>query len=145
MQCIQCLKEFSPVKVNQKCCSPKCRLKHYRSNPAVSSEVPSAVSSAVSSPVNPAVSSAVSKPEKLSVPLSVPQPETAPENSAPDFSKYTADELYIGINSYERDLWAKSPEYKELIKRLNKLSIKQLHEQGFQIPLWKLNNQPCPF
>ena len=144
MQCIQCLKEFQSIRTDAKFCSPQCRKAFWLSQKGDKLSVPLSVPNAIKLSVPLSVPSVLTSVPQLKK-LSVPQPETAPENSAPDFSKYTADELYIGINSYEKDLWAKSPEYKELIKRLDKLSIKQLHEQGFQIPLWKLNNQPCPF
>jgi hypothetical protein len=141
MKCIQCSKEFTSQRATAKFCSAQCRKLAFQKK-AVSVPVSVPAEEKVSVPVS--VPAVISEP-KLSVPLSVPQPETAPENSTQDFSKYTADELYIGINSYEGSLWSKSPEYKELIKRLDKLSITQLREQGFQVPLWKLNNQPCPF
>jgi len=66
------------------------------------------------------------------------QQPTTPESDK-SVSKLTAEELYMGINSYPHDTWAESVEYKELIRRLETLSIKQLRDQGFFVPAWKLN------
>ena len=55
------------------------------------------------------------------------------------------DELYFRIGRYPTDTWAQSPEYKELIRRLKTMSVKQLKEQKCNIPLWKLNGVKCPF
>ena len=52
-------------------------------------------------------------------------------------TKLTADQLYAAINHYPRDTWTASPEYKELMRRLNEWSIDGLKAGGYYIPCWK--------
>ena len=77
----------------------------------------------------------VPKKEEVSVPnLSVPVV------SVPSVTKLSKEELYSAIHSYKEDNWYDSPEYKELIRRLNSMSVSKLQEQGYHIPNWKLKN-----
>ena len=54
---------------------------------------------------------------------------------------HKADELYLAIDNYEADTWKKSNEFKELMRRLKALPIKELKEQGYKIPNWKYKEE----
>ena len=127
MQCIQCKKEFEPIRATAKFCSAKCRKLAFQ----------------VSVPKDDKISVPLSVPDtdKVSVPIPEPKQILSPE------SKLTAEELYTQIDSFQGgNKWADSVFYKELTtKRLKTLSIKQLRDQGFYVPSWKLNGCKCPF
>ena len=145
MQCIQCKKEFKEVRADQKFCSTYCRVKFRRINDTsnMSDTSKNDTSNDTSKVSVPDEKVSVPVENKVSVPVSVPKEIDNIEQ--PKLSKLTAEELYNGINSYERDLWVDSPEYSELKKRLKTLSIEQLRQQGFSIPCWKLNGLSSPF
>ena len=129
--CVVCGQDFEAKRVTARYCSDKCRKVAFQTAEDV---------------VSVLLSPEVSVPENgktLSVPVSVPKEIDNIEQ--PKLSKLTAEELYNGINSYERDLWVDSPKYSELKKRLKTLSIEELREQGFSIPCWKLNGLSSPF
>jgi len=48
-----------------------------------------------------------------------------------------AHALYQLINRYEADTWAGSAEYTELMHRLKTLTLEQLKDQGYYVPVWK--------
>jgi len=72
----------------------------------------------------------------LSVPeVSVPE-VSVPEVSVPiSVTKMTADDLYHAINCYPGNSWKDSPEFEELMRRLETFSIDEL--TGYWIPNWK--------
>ena len=127
MQCIQCSKEFQAIRVDAKFCSPYCRVKFNRLNDTDNLSVSNDTDNDT---------------DKISVPI--PEPK---QILAPELSKLTAEELYTQIDSFQGgNEWADSVFYKELTtKRLKTLSIKQLRDQGFYVPSWKLNGCKCPF
>ena len=157
MQCIQCKKEFEPIRATAKFCSAKCRKLAFQVSVPKDDKisVPLSVPDTdkvsvppVSTPVSnetPAPVSLINKtpdetPEIISDKLGQPKQILAPE------SKLTAEELYAQIDSFKGgNEWANSVFYKELQKRLDKLTIKQLRDQGFYVPSWKLNGCKCPF
>ena len=53
-------------------------------------------------------------------------------------SQLIVQELYQRINRYKHDTWKQSPEYKELMSRLNTLDLEQLSRDGYWIPGWKV-------
>ena len=59
-------------------------------------------------------------------------------NIPPDIKKLSKEELYARIDHYPADTWKDSLEFKELKRRLNSMSLKDLKEQGYWIPSWKL-------
>ena len=160
MQCLQCNKEFQAIRATAKFCSIKCKLAYHRSvsNLSVSPKVSVSKldNDTLSDTLSDTLKVSVPKDDKVSVPLSVPDinkvsvpsvPELSvpvaitetPKSEQPNLSKLTAKELYMGIDSYPHNTWVDSVEYKELIRRLETLSIKQLRDQGFNVPVWKLN------
>ena len=130
MQCLQCKKEFQAIRETAKFCSAYCRVAYSRS--VSSSEV------SVSKNVEVSVSSSINDTLKTKQEVSVSTPEIIMDKET-TLSKMTAEELYMGINSYPGNTWADSVEYIELIRRLETLSVKQLRDQGFWVPAWKLN------
>ena len=57
--------------------------------------------------------------------------------SLPGCTGLTANQLYAAIRSYPQDTWKDSPEFKELMRRLHKMSIDQLESGGYRIPAWR--------
>ena len=51
-----------------------------------------------------------------------------------DVKKMDAKTLYAYIDAYEHDTWKDSPEYKELISRLNTYTLDKLRDGGYEIP-----------
>ncbi len=49
----------------------------------------------------------------------------------------TRIELEQKIRAYPNDRWVNSPEHKELMRRLNTMTIKELESEGYHIPAWK--------
>ena len=119
MLCIYCNKEFDSKRATAKYCSPSCRVKHSR----------------VSVTENLSVT-----PLSVTKELSVTEKEEISVTSAVSVTSLSKDELYSAIHSYKEDLWYDSPEYKELILRLNSMSVSKLQEKGYHIPNWKLKN-----
>jgi len=61
---------------------------------------------------------------------------SVPEVSVPiSVTKMTADDLYHAINCYPGNSWKDSPEFEELMRRLETFSIDEL--TGYWIPNWK--------
>ncbi len=46
-------------------------------------------------------------------------------------------ELHMAIRAYPHDQWINSPEHKELLRRLNVMSVEELEAEGYQVPAWK--------
>ena len=47
--------------------------------------------------------------------------------------------LMRAIHSYPHDTWVDSPEHKELMRRLNSMTIAALEAEGYWIPAWRAN------
>ena len=53
-------------------------------------------------------------------------------------------ELCARIHRYPDDTWCRSPEYRELIRRLKAMSLYELAAEGYDIPNWRRHSLPCP-
>ena len=71
--------------------------------------------------------------KEVSVPVSVPTPDRV---SVPP-AQMTRQQIEDAIHSYPQDTWKNSPEYAELGRRIDIMSIKEL--DGYYIPAYKLN------
>lgn len=54
-----------------------------------------------------------------------------------DPGNLSRSQLYSAINGYKADTWVNSPEHKELMHRLNSMTVEQLKDEGYWIPTWK--------
>jgi len=96
-----------------KYCSDKCRMAYVRRTPE--------------------------QPEHEHLPeQKVPEqrPEQVVKNDAVPVGKMTKDELYLAIECYEHDDWIESPEFEELMHRLNTWKYERLEAEGYKIPAW---------
>lgn len=58
--------------------------------------------------------------------------------------KLTAQELYNAIDHYQANNWVESPEYLELVRRLQSMPVEGLRKAGYYIPAWKEHGLKCP-
>lgn len=50
----------------------------------------------------------------------------------------TRTQLEQAIRAYPHDQWVNSPEHKELLRRLNVMSVEELEGEGYFVPAWKV-------
>ena len=80
------------------------------------------------------------KPEQIDPNKSPEQPEQSNPNKQPEqIKKLSAEELYNKIGHYPNDTWKDSQEYRELKRRLNTMTIKDLRDSGHWMPNWRLS------
>ena len=130
MKCIHCDKEFKSKRATAKYCSDKCRVTAGRlsvtNKPLSVTKEPVSVTDVTVKEVS------VTKDRTLKI---------AEESTV---RKLSRQKLYTTIDSYPHDTWITSPEYKELLRRLETMSIEQLEEEGYSIPVWKRHSNSCP-
>jgi hypothetical protein len=49
------------------------------------------------------------------------------------------EELYDAIGQYPKDTWKDSPEYQELLDRIEAMTVQQLRDGGYSVPARKAN------
>ncbi len=103
-QCKNCSKEFESKRATSQFCSAKCRVYFNRKGDSVTN--------------NSVTKDSVTYINKW----------------GKDVRQMDAQTLYAYIGRYEEDTWVGSPEYEELGRRLNTLSLEELKEQGYWIP-----------
>ena len=118
MNCLNCNKELDNPRA--KFCSDKCRMA-YKRRTKQPEQQPEQIDP--NKPKRPEQITRTKRPEQI-------KPEQKLKN-------YTAQDLYLSIDTYPADTWKDSPEFKELMRRLKTLSVKKLEEQSFSIPAWK--------
>ena len=131
MKCLNCGKEFTSKRTDAKFCSDKCRKAYSRKADKIISDIKADKTSKVSA-INKIISDKkeikadkiISDKQKFSVP--------------PEIRKLSKEELYARIDHYPADTWKDSLEFKELKRRLNSMSLKDLKEQGYWIPNRKI-------
>lgn len=60
-------------------------------------------------------------------------------------SKLSQFDLNQAIRAYPGDTWKDSPEFKELQRRLETMSVEELEKDGYWIPSWKRAGQIPPW
>ena len=136
VKCYKCGKEFEG-RADAKYCSIKCRVSAKRAGePITEADVLKAREK-------------LGKPDSLKdVKEDDPTTITVAREDVPLVKKIMAEksvkdlsreELYDAIGAYEKDEWSRSPEYQELLDRIEKMTVEQLRDGGYSVPARKAN------
>ena len=128
-RCVECGKEFEARRADAVLCSDKCRQAHRRKG-ITDKVVPGSVTDK-----DVLVCHAL-KEEKLGM---INGELVAVNQWGEDVKALGPRDLYIRINLYPGVTWKTSPEYIELMRRLNEMPLEMLRTQGYFIPTWKEN------
>jgi len=107
--CIICGEPFEPKRKDAKCCSATCRSKRNRATDS-----------------------------GLSVATDIPATDNATDKieSVTAVKDLDAQGLYDAIGAYQHDEWITSPEFEELMHRLNTWKYDRLEAEGYKTPAW---------
>lgn len=133
MKCIQCDTEFEAKRADAQFCSDKCRMAYKRKIKLTEGTTPAPMEPVGASNDQPL------EDKKISEQTIDPTIETVAITPTEDLTILPREEIESRIRAYPRDTWVDSPEFLELIRRFETMSIEDLQAGGYHIPNWKMN------
>lgn len=126
-ECEQCGKPFEAQRNTAKFCSDSCRVAASRVT------VTDSAKDSVTKMEDVTLRDTVTLTEDVTLKPGVEEKIVKPNG----LKEMEAKELYEAIENYQEDSWKDSPEYGELGKRLERMSVKELEAGGYFVPNWK--------
>ncbi len=117
--CEYCKQEFEALRATKRFCSDKCKVANSRLS------VTDGPIGSVTPPENVTVTTDKDVTVKIAIPTGI---------DGEDVRKMSREDIEIGIRMYAGDSWVKSPEFNELLRRLNSYTEERLLEEGYDVP-----------